>query len=170
MSRIEARTLELRESKVDMGALVRMAAHMNDGLAREAKVEVKIAGPSSLPHFRGDELRLTQVLLNLIGNGLKYTLAGGEVRVGYGLSAAGGIEVTIADTGVGIHSEDIERVQVPFARGDNRSAFVRTKEGLGLGLPLAKAFTEAHGGTLKIASRVGEGTSITLEFPAERIV
>ncbi|MEK7820227.1 MAG: sensor histidine kinase, partial [Pseudomonadota bacterium] len=72
------------------------------------------------------------------------------------------------DTGPGIPPEDLERVQTPFARG--RQPFVRTKEGLGLGLPLAKAFMEAHGGALDVVSNPGKGTTVTLGFPADRVI
>ncbi len=168
LARIEARTLELRDDVVDVGTLVRAAIHMCEGYARKTDVTVQIAAAASLPRLRGDELRLTQVFVNLIGNALKFTPAAGRVDVRYGVAGNGGIEAVIADTGPGIAPEDIERVQTLFARG--RQPFVRTKEGLGLGLPLAKAFMAAHGGTLDIASSPGKGTVITLGFPPDRVI
>ncbi len=168
LARIEARTLELRDDIVDVGTLIRSAIHMCEVSAKAGAVSTHITAAASLPRLRGDELRLTQVFLNLIGNALKFTPAGGRVEIRYGLAGNGGIEVVIADTGPGIAPEDIERVQTPFARG--RQPFIRTKEGLGLGLPLAKAFMEAHGGTLDVASTAGQGTTIALKFPADRII
>ena len=168
LARIEARTLELRDDTVDIGALIRSAIHMCEKIAKEGNVSMQIAAAASVPRLRGDELRLTQVFLNLIGNALKFTPPGGRVDIRYGQAADGGIEAVVADTGQGIAPEDIERVQVPFARG--RQPFVRSKEGLGLGLPLAKAFMEAHGGTLNIASTPGKGTTVVLGFPKDRVI
>ncbi len=168
LARIEARALELRDNVVDIRALIRMAIYMNDGLAKEANVSVNLAEPKNLPRFRGDELRLTQVFSNVIGNALKFTQENGRVDIRCGTDSTGCIEVSVSDTGIGIAPEDIERIQTPFAR--RRSPFVRTKEGLGIGLPLSKVFMEAHGGSLGIESRLGEGTRITLRFPVSRVV
>lgn len=168
LARIEARTLELRDDVVDVGALIRSAIHMCEGLGKESGVTARVAVAVSVPRMRGDELRLSQVFLNLIGNALKFTPTGGRVDVRYGTAADGGIEAVITDTGPGILPEDLERVQTPFARG--RQPFVRTKEGLGLGLPLAKAFMEAHGGALDVVSNPGKGTTVTLGFPADRVI
>jgi signal transduction histidine kinase len=113
-----------------------------------------------------DELRLEQVLLNLVSNAVKFTPKGGEVMVSALLADTGAIEITVADTGIGMAAEDIPRALQPFGQIDNTLA--RPHGGTGLGLPLALRLVELHGGTMTIDSTLGRGTAVTLTLPPER--
>ncbi|MDE1931419.1 MAG: two-component sensor histidine kinase, partial [Alphaproteobacteria bacterium] len=118
--------------------------------------------------FRGDERRLRQVLLNLLSNAVKFTPAEREVRVLVGLNEAGGVQIDVEDTGIGIPPDQISRVMEPFYQVDGSLA--RTQEGTGLGLPIAKSLAELHGGTLRLESAVGYGTTARLTLPPARTV
>jgi signal transduction histidine kinase len=82
-------------------------------------------------------------------------------------AAAGGIEIVITDSGIGINPEELERVVLPFTRGG--SALVRQQEGTGLGLAITKALVDQHGGELSLESELGTGTAAIIRLPADRI-
>ena len=112
-------------------------------------------------------MRFRQVLHNLLGNAVKFSLPG---RPGRGQRGTGGGRHrggTVRDTGVGMRPEDIPRALEPFQQLDPNS--VRTLGGAGLGLPIAKRLLEAHGGELTIESLPGEGTTVVARLPAERV-
>jgi len=111
-----------------------------------------------------DRRAVKQILVNLLSNGVKYTPAGGEVRVAArSLEAGQGIEIVVRDTGTGISKADLERLGKPFEQVEN--AETRAKEGTGLGLALVKALAQMHGGTAVLASVLGEGTTVTIRLP-----
>jgi signal transduction histidine kinase len=111
---------------------------------------------------------MKQILLNLLSNAVKFTEAGGGVRVDAQIDTAGGLVIAVSDTGIGIRPEDIPRALAPFTQID--SQFTRRHEGTGLGLPLARKLVELHGGSLDLASTPGQGTTVTVRLPAERLV
>ena len=119
-----------------------------------------------------DRRAVKQILVNLLSNGVKYTPAGGEVRVsarpveagpGIGQVIGHAIEIVVRDTGTGISKADLERLGKPFEQVE--SAEVRAKEGTGLGLALVKALAQMHGGTAVLDSVLGEGTTVTIRLP-----
>jgi two-component system cell cycle sensor histidine kinase PleC len=114
-----------------------------------------------------DEMRLKQAMLNLLSNAVKFTPPGGRIEIAAALSEDGGIETTIADTGIGMRPEDIPVALEPFRQIDSK--ITRNYGGTGLGLPLARRLTELHGGYLKIASAVGLGTTVTMGLPRTRV-
>jgi len=113
------------------------------------------------------ERMIRQIMINLVGNAIKFTPAGGKVQVGGSLTADGGYVVTVQDSGIGMTQQDIEMALTPFGQVENK--MTATHNGTGLGLPLAKAMLELHDGQLEITSRPGTGTKIALYFPAGRI-
>ena len=113
-----------------------------------------------------DERRLQQVLINLVGNAVKFTMEGGEVAIS-ARRVANGVAITVRDNGIGIAEQDIPRVMSQFGQVD--SSLARQYQGKGLGLPLAKQLTELHGGTLVLQSVLGAGTTVTVTLPAARI-
>jgi signal transduction histidine kinase len=117
--------------------------------------------------LHADELRLKQVLLNLLTNAVKFTPAGGEVRLAAGRAEDGGVELRVTDTGCGIPPDRLEDLMQPFAQGELRPT--RTAEGTGLGLPLTRVLVERHGGRLTLESAPGRGTTARVWLPAERI-
>ena len=120
------------------------------------------------PLLRADKLKLKQILINLLSNAIKFTDAGGKVTLKAWCSVNGGYVFQVIDTGIGIALEDIPKALLPFQQIDNR--LNRKFEGTGLGLPLSKTLVEMHGGSLDLQSQVGVGTTVTVRFPAERIV
>jgi signal transduction histidine kinase len=108
-----------------------------------------------------------QVALNLVSNAVKFTPAGGTVKIELRVSAASGAVLTVKDTGIGIAAKDIDRVLRPFEQVE--SALSRTHGGTGLGLPYSKKVVEIHGGRLVLTSQVGRGTTVRVELPARRV-
>jgi signal transduction histidine kinase len=133
---------------------------------RAVVLELDIAGV--LPALRADKRRIQQVMLNLLSNAVKFTNPGGQIWVRVARRDNGDLEVVVADNGIGMAPEDIPKALAPFEQ-IGRSAY-RASEGTGLGLPIAKALVERHGGTFTMTSALGKGTSVTLTFPEERLV
>ncbi|MFP6740038.1 MAG: ATP-binding protein [Alphaproteobacteria bacterium] len=123
--------------------------------------------PSTLPALYADERKFKKILINLLSNAIKFTPPGGRVAIKIWFRRDNGYVFQIADTGIGIALADIPKALTPFQQVD--SDLNRKYEGSGLGLPLTKALTELHGGSLGLQSEVGVGTTVTVRFPAERI-
>jgi signal transduction histidine kinase len=119
-----------------------------------------------VPLVYGDELRIRQVLINLVSNAVKFT-PGGTVDVVARLDGAGALRLDVRDTGIGMDAAGIEQALKPFGQVD--SGLSRKFEGTGLGLPLAKSLVELHGGTLAIVSAQGAGTVVSVVLPAWRV-
>jgi len=117
---------------------------------------------------RADDRGFRQVILNLLGNAIKFTPSGGRVEIRGRPDRSGGYEISVTDNGPGIPEEDIERVLEPFEQV--RSHLSREHGGTGLGLAISRAIMRAHGGTLELESRLGEGTVARLRLPADRVV
>jgi signal transduction histidine kinase len=159
-SRIEAGTFPYEFGEVDLAQLVRDTTAVV-ALGQD-EVAVRTEVPSALPPVRGDRERLRQVLVNLLTNAVKYTVPGDEIEV----SAArgdGGVAVCVRDHGPGIPADAHRLVFEKFGRVSRDGG---GKPGAGLGLYIARSIAEAHGGTLDLASRPGEGATFTLTLPA----
>ena len=113
------------------------------------------------------ERMIRQIMINLLSNAIKFTPAGGTVQVGGHVLAGGGYAVTVQDSGIGMTEAEIVKALTPFGQIENKTTAAHT--GTGLGLPLAKAMLELHGGLLEISSVPGHGTQVILNFPASRI-
>jgi two-component system phosphate regulon sensor histidine kinase PhoR len=118
------------------------------------------------PTLTADGDRLRQVLINLVDNAVKYTSAGGHVRIRAcpGEKRADTVEISIVDTGMGIPAQDLPRLTERFFRVDKARS--RALGGTGLGLAIVKHIVQAHGGWLDISSTVGVGTTVRVSFPA----
>jgi len=113
------------------------------------------------------ERMIRQIMINLVGNAIKFTPAGGLVEVAGKRLVCGGYAVTVRDSGIGMTRDEILKALTPFGQVENKMTATHT--GTGLGLPLAKAMLELHGGQLEIDSEPGRGTFIMLKFPASRM-
>jgi signal transduction histidine kinase len=132
-------------------------------LAAERGVRLERTVAPGLPPIRGDRRALKQILINVVSNAVKYTPAGGSIAIRAEAEPAA-VAIAVADTGTGIRPEDLSRVTEPFYRaGDVYTS--GAAGGAGLGLSIASGLVEAHGGSLAIASKFGEGTTVTLRFP-----
>ena len=166
LSKIEAGRLDLLDERIAIQELF-------DGCRRILIDRVAAAGltlefaPTEL-RLRGDELRIKQVLLNLISNAIKFTPAGGRITMAATLTSRGEVRIIVKDTGIGIAAADIPRALEPF--GQVTSVQRRDHQGTGLGLPLARRLVELHGGRLLLDSALNEGTTVTLTFPPSRTV
>ena len=121
-----------------------------------------------LPLVRGDARKLTQVFTNLIGNAVRFTHNAGSITVAAGSLNGDSIEVCVRDTGIGMDEEEIRVALTPFGQVDGSRS--RWREGTGLGLPIAKALVDLHGGDLAIRSRRHQGTEVTVVLPSARLV
>ena len=121
-----------------------------------------------LPIIQGEEQKLRQTFTNLLGNAIKFTPPGGTIEVEAVNAPNGDIVVTVRDTGVGMSEEDIRVALAPFGQAD--ASRTRWREGSGLGLPIAKALVDLHGGTIQIRSAKGQGTEVTVSLPTKTLM
>jgi signal transduction histidine kinase len=168
ISKAESGSTEIDETTVAIPALATACLRLIEPRAAAGQVRVASELAHGLPLVRADERRLKQVLINLLANAVKFTPPGGHVTLSAQLDAEGGLELCVADTGIGMRAEDIPRALEPFAQID--SARARRFEGTGLGLPLSRKLVELHGGTLDIRSEIDKGTTVTVRLPAARTI
>jgi signal transduction histidine kinase len=167
VSKVEAGKIDLQETAFDVDGTIQSAIRLVIERAREADVRIDFAPHPGQPHLLADARRVKQMLLNLLSNAVKFTPARGQVTVTTRIDSSG-IDITVADTGIGIAAEKIPVVFTPFAQVDG--SLKRRYEGTGLGLSLTKGLIELHGGTITMKSIPGTGTTVTLWFPRERLV
>ncbi|MBY6265961.1 PAS domain S-box protein, partial [Azospirillum sp. 412522] len=165
--RAEAGQLVLDDDPVDLDAAATFAIRLLTPRAARAGIALDARVDPAARHLRGDERRIRQILLNLLSNAVKYTPSGGSVSLTAGPAPDGGLLLEVSDTGVGIPEQDLDRVLLAYARVGSPEN--RQTEGAGLGLPLTQRLVELHGGRLTLASRVGQGTTVTIHFPPERV-
>ena len=168
LAKAESGKLQLAEHEFDVTDTLEACVRMCRGRAEANKVELIFFGGQTEIRVIADERLLLQILANLITNAIKFTPEGGAVRLYVTANAQKGILFKIADTGIGIAPENIERVLRPFEQVE--TSYSRRHSGSGLGLPYAKRLTELHGGTLKIESELGKGTNVSVTLPPSRLV
>jgi signal transduction histidine kinase len=152
---------------IDVNAAIDEALRMVENQAASGSVKLVTRIDGELPLITADARRVRQVLLNLLSNAVKFTPSGGDVVV-HASADDSGLAIAVADTGIGMAPEDIPKALERFGQIDTRLA--RKYEGTGLGLPLSLRLMELHGGTLAIDSALGVGTTVTVTFPATRVV
>jgi signal transduction histidine kinase len=161
LSKIEAGQLTLSPVDYSLRELVLDVVSATEALAAEKQLALEVDMPADLPRGRGDERRLTQVLMNLVSNAIKFTEAGSvSIRAKV---EDGSFVVTVSDTGVGIAAEDQERVFEEFQQVDSSST--RKKGGTGLGLAIARRIVELHGGRIWVESTPGQGSTFAFTLP-----
>jgi PAS domain S-box-containing protein len=168
LSKAEAGRLDLAEEMIEVEDVVEASLRFVRERAERLGVHLDTRLPPNLPRLLADERKVKQILLNLLSNAVKFTEAGGRVGVEAALAIDGGLDLTVADTGIGIRAEDIPVAMATFGQVD--SSLSRRYEGTGLGLPLVKALIERHGGQLSLQSEPGVGTRVTVSFPPARVV
>jgi len=167
VAKAEAGKIELSEESVEIESTIESCIRLIQERALQAGIAVSTDLQSNLPALWADQRKFRQIVLNLLSNSIKFTPRAGRVTVTATADARRGMAVTVSDTGIGIAAKDIAKVLSPFGQVD--SSLSRKHEGTGLGLPLCKALAEAHGGTLLLESRIGEGTRVTVVFPTIRL-
>jgi signal transduction histidine kinase len=166
LSKVEAGKFELREDVADLTKLVRQAAHDMRAGAMQAGIKLSIGIGSEPIIMKADPLRLRQVVDNVLSNAVKFTEAGGIVSITLARLDSGDVRLKISDTGIGIAEEDVSRVFMAFQQAESHLA--RKHVGTGLGLPMVKSLIELHGGHVSLDSRVGHGTTVTIDLPSDR--
>ena len=166
LSKIEAGRMELEASEFDLRAMLETALTLVRERAQRHGIALSLETAPEVGTVRGDERKLKQVTLNLLSNAVKFTPEGGVVRLGARMNGTA-IEVSVADTGVGIAPEDQALVFEEFRQVGNDAA--RKAEGTGLGLALARKFVELHGGTIRLESAPGRGSTFTFTLPVGAI-
>lgn len=169
MSKIEAGRIELDEGEVDMQALVRSVTRMMDSRAFGNNLTLKTHIEENLPNLQGDQRLVRQILINLVGNAVKFSRSGGTVEVDCRMLEDGRMQIKVRDEGMGIPGDKIQQAMEPFGQVSDRPENSNF-QGTGLGLPLAKAMAELHDGELDLESEVGKGTTVFIAFPAWRII
>jgi len=163
LSRIEAGRATLVLEDVDASELVDSCLRLIHGRAAEARLQLRRHVDATLPRLRVDPLKIKQILINLLSNAIKFTGSGGTVTIRVAAIPSGGVSLAVSDTGIGIAQQDMAKAIETYGRIE-RDASQRV-EGTGLGLPLAKALAELHGGELVIDSRAGKGTTVEVRLP-----
>lgn len=161
LSKIEAGQLSLSLSEYSMKEVVQTVFTSVESLAAEKNLALKVMVPPDLVSGKGDEQRISQVLLNLLGNAIKFTETG-EVRVEVTASNEAFL-VSVSDTGPGLSEGDQERIFQEFHQADSSST--REKDGTGLGLSIAKKIIEMHGGRIWVDSNLGKGSTFWFTLP-----
>jgi signal transduction histidine kinase len=161
IAKIESGQFSLNLGEYAIGGIVETVRAATESLAETKNLALMAHVPKSLPVGFGDEQRLTQVLLNLVGNAVKFTDAG-EVRI-TAKTENGAFAVSVADTGPGIPADQLTRVFEQFHQVDNSNT--KKKGGTGLGLAISKQIVEMHGGRIWVESTLGKGSTFRLELP-----
>jgi PAS domain S-box-containing protein len=167
LSKIEAGKLELWEETVELVPLIERCRVFVIETAESKGIALALRPAADLPDLHCDARKLKQVLVNLLSNAVKFTPSGGRIDLEAKPDSAGGVVFRVADTGIGIAAEDLEKVMSPF--GQVHEALNRDIEGTGLGLPLSKALVDLHGGRLSLESELGKGTTVTVELPGRAV-
>jgi two-component system, cell cycle sensor histidine kinase PleC len=167
LAKAEANRMELVEQRIDVRSVVAACRRLIAEQAERELILLEVEVPAILPVLNADERKFRQMLLNLMSNAVKFTPAGGRVRVSVEVRACGDLAVAVADTGIGMSPEEQVKALEPFGQVDNRLS--RRHKGTGLGLPLTRRLIELHGGALEIVSAEGAGTTVTLVFPVVRL-
>jgi signal transduction histidine kinase len=168
LSKVEAGKIELHPTALDLGALLDRCVMMVKDRAQRHGITVTVDAARRTTPIRADEQRLRQIVTNLLSNAVKFTPDGGSVLLSVSAAAhprdGGGCEIAVSDTGIGIATENLERIFRPFEQAE--SATDRSHEGTGLGLSLSRRLVELHGGRIWAESPgLGKGSTFRVRLP-----
>ena len=167
MSKIEAGKMRLSPALIDPVDAVDGAVKLARRRCADRDIALTFDPDDDLPDINGDHRAIKQMTFNLITNSIKFTDAGGEIRVTIALEGQW-IAIRVEDNGIGIAPEDLPRLAQPFEQVTSPEAKERNVRGTGLGLALTKSFAEMHGGYITIDSTLGVGTTVSIFLPTIR--
>jgi signal transduction histidine kinase len=162
-SKLESGTMRLDLSSTDLRVLVNELHETMGPLAKEKEIKLEEDISDDLPPLYADRPKLRRIIVNLLSNALKFTPKGGHVRVTAEREGERMARVSIADTGVGIQREDLERLFDKYEQA--RSRATRGEKGTGLGLYITRQLVELHGGLISVQSEVGKGSTFSFTIP-----
>ncbi|MBT6096511.1 MAG: PAS domain-containing protein [Rhodospirillaceae bacterium] len=168
LAKVESGEVDISEEAIDIRDLIIDAHDIVSDQAAKKSIRLPIDHQPAIPLLMGDKLKILQVLLNLLGNAIKFTRDGGTVSTSAFVNNDGFFVIAVEDSGIGIAKTDIATILEPFSQAGH--AYTRSSDGTGLGLAIVKSFMELHGGTLQLESQLGAGTKVNACFPAHRII
>ncbi|MFN2442030.1 MAG: ATP-binding protein [Thermoanaerobaculia bacterium] len=170
-SKIESGNFEVGTDPIPIAGLLRRSVHSLNSIATRDTIHLVSAHGIDLPMLSGSEEKLTQAIINLISNSLKFTPSRGVISIGAQVVREGGgaksIVITVTDSGMGIKADDLLNLFEKYKQTKNKS--LRGGGGTGLGLYIVKQIVEAHGGNINIASIEGIGTSMIIDLPVRHV-
>lgn len=168
LGRASAGAASLDERPIELRAVLSSAIAMLEQAAATKSIKLNVTDMAGLPVIYADETRMRQLLVNLVGNAIKYSPTGRAVTVRHRVVGDGEVWIDVIDGGAGMTRDEIAIAMLPFGRTESA---IRTGEaGTGLGLPISKAIIDAHGGRLTIDSAPRRGTTVSIMLPANRLV
>lgn len=162
VTRMQAGSMTLDKHEVDLMRLFHEACEKLQGQVKQKNIRFQVELPEKLPKLSADKHKLTASLVNLLGNAVKYTPDGGEVKLIVSIQDSN-LEVVVEDTGIGISNEELGRVFEKFFRSDDER--VRQLTGSGIGLAFTKEVARLHGGDVTVHSELDKGTRFTMSLP-----
>lgn len=169
VSKIETGNRELAVTTFRLPKAMKSCMIIMAGRIEQAGVDVNLHIPEDLPELVAEELGVKQIMLNLIGNAIKFTPEGGKVNVTAGVDdQTGELVIDVVDTGIGMTEDEIKKAMQPFGKVD--TTFSGMKAGTGLGLTIVDSLVTLHGGHLQLISEKGRGTTARVTFPAVRVM
>lgn len=169
MSKIEAGKFVLVENDIDLPALFTSVKRIIAERAQAKGIIFITDLDEHIPNIHADKRVMRQILLNLLSNAIKFSTAGDTVTLSAHITPTGAMDIVVKDTGYGIAQDNINRVLEPFNQAYD-PLISNGQNGTGLGLSLTKAMAQLHGGTLTIHSKLGEGTTVSVQLPETRIL
>ena len=167
MARLESGRAEVIRDTVALADIVEESLVLVHERANGESPPIQVEISTDFPLLWTDRGHMRQIVVNLLSNAVAFTEKGGRVSLEGRIAANGEIELEIADSGIGMSPEDIKRAVTRF--GQVEDGLARRHQGIGLGLPLARSLTELLGGTMRITSARGHGTTVVLVFPPDRM-
>ena len=164
MSKMDSGNFEIEPESFAPAPVISGCCDLLGLKAREAGVDIRLRLPPALPDIVADKRALNQILINLISNAVKFSDRGGRITVS-AVREGGSLVLTVEDTGVGIGKDDLPRLGEAFFQA--RASYDRRHDGSGLGLSIVKGLVKLHGGDMTIASRLGEGTRVSVRLPLD---
>lgn len=163
LSRLDYGRMDLRMTRFKLADMLRNVANAMKLTAEDSGHELIVDTPDKLPELMGDRERLEQVVVNILSNAVKYTPAGGHIRLSAREISGERVRIMVEDDGVGIPQEDVPRLFERFYRVDKARS--REAGGTGLGLAIAKEIVQQHEGKITLASEYGKGTTVSIILP-----
>ncbi|MDY0871650.1 sensor histidine kinase [Dongia rigui] len=163
MAKLESGTLADTQTPADIGENIEACQRLLFGKAAERRIDIVCGDMADLPPVRMEPVHLRQVIINLIGNAIKFSHAGGRIDVSAVVTPKGDLQITVADEGIGIKPESMAELFQPF--GQVEKAISRQYGGVGLGLVNARRLVEAYGGKIWLESEYGVGTKAIVSLP-----